>query len=64
MDREDSAQFQDGWFAHKASVPVDDNPFSERSQPKSYDLWQSGWCERFNAVKHDGDLSLDDNFYW
>lgn len=59
---EHNLAYLDGWFAHKGSVSGDDNPYNERTQPVSHGQWMSGWCKRFGACQHDGDLSLDDEY--
>jgi len=54
-----SAPYLDGWLAQKDGYNSG-NPYDETKQPYSYGQWISGWCDRFTAVKHNLDLSLDD----
>jgi hypothetical protein len=54
-----SAPYLDGWLAHKGGLNQH-CPYREDVQPYSYGQWVSGWCDRFSAVKHETDLSLDD----
>lgn len=57
---EDRVEYMDGWFAQRDDLSVDKNPYDKRLQSKSFSLWESGWCARFNAIKHGLDLALDD----
>ena len=54
-----SDAYKDGWYAHLLRVDIEKNPFDYRYQPYSQAEWRRGWCARFDAVKHDLDLSLD-----
>lgn len=56
--------YLDGWFAHKDGHVSSSNPYNENTQSVSYYRWMSGWTERFNAVKHELDLSTDEKFPW
>lgn len=56
--------YLNGWLAHKGDCPQDLNPYNEIQQPYSYANWLSGWCDRFSAVKHGLDLSLDEMDMW
>ena len=58
---DDMDAYKDGWFAHRDGVQ--DNPYDESSQKYSHYQWDSGWVARFSAVKHGGDLSLDDSLF-
>lgn len=49
-----------GWFAHKGERSQEENPYKEKVQEYSHNQWISGWCDRFSAVKHGLDLSLDE----
>lgn len=59
--------YLDGWLTHKSGVVhptlggTPDNPFNPDTQPYSNQQWMSGYCDRYAAVKHDGDLSHDFN---
>lgn len=53
MNDDASPPFRDGWWAHKEGVDIDKNPYKRRRQSWSHGQWQSGWCRRFEAVKHD-----------
>lgn len=52
--------YVDGWHAHRLDLSVDDNPYHVRLQFTSHNRWVSGWCKRFEAVKHGQPLELDD----
>lgn len=54
-----STAFLDGWAAHYSDKDQDQNPYDIDLQSKSHNEWVSGWCARFNAIKHGLDLSLD-----
>jgi hypothetical protein len=54
-----SVQYKDGWKAHQLGVSVHANPYDDKAQYHSNSQWQSGWVDRFNAVKHRGDMELD-----
>lgn len=54
-----SSPYMDGWFAHKKDLGTV-NPYDEKTQSYSHNQWTSGWCDRFSAIKHRLDLSLDD----
>lgn len=54
MNDEATIPYREGWHAHRLGVSSPEkNPYHERKQSVSHSLWQSGWCERFGAVKHD-----------
>lgn len=57
-----SEAYLNGWLAHKNGVEntADDNPYLETLQHYSNNQWLSGWCDRFSAVKHGLDMSLDE----
>lgn len=55
-----SEAYLNGWFAHKKNTPNFTNPYLEHQQYYSHMQWLSGWCDRFSAVKHGQDLSLDE----
>jgi hypothetical protein len=58
-----SAPFLDGWHAHRLiGAPMPENPYSEGTQPYSHHQYIAGWCERFNAIKHDLPLTHDAMF--
>lgn len=53
----------DGWLAHKGGVEYSNrNPYSATHAPASHALWREGWCDRFSAIKHESDLSFDQEF--
>lgn len=57
-----SEAYRNGWEAHSRGVGLDPdpNPYSEDTQPFSHSQWLDGWCSRFSALKHGGDLTLDE----
>lgn len=57
---ERTSAYMDGWHSHKGGQEQS-NPYSEAYQPYSYRQWLAGWCDRFSAIKHELDLSLDEN---
>lgn len=64
MSNTHSTAYLDGWLAHKSgNVAVEENPYHEDKQSRSHSEWMSGWGARFNACKHGGDLSLDEELY-
>lgn len=60
--QETTSAFRDGWFAHKGGFATGENPYNETLQWSSHHEWLSGWCARFEAIKHGKDTSLDE-FY-
>ena len=59
--------YRDGWLAHKELGLSDEqnpydaqNPYNEKTQAASYELWQNGYCDRFSNVKHDLVDDLDE----
>lgn len=63
MDEHKTEAFRNGWLAHEAAdVPVDANPYDKKTQEFSNIQWESGWCARFNALKH-GNLQENDDHY-
>ena len=48
-----SESFRNGWIAHSKGRGVHDNPYDEETESWSYLQWESGWCRRFSAIKHD-----------
>lgn len=54
-----SEAYLNGWHAHKAGLVSGDNPYDEAKQFYSDNQWVSGWCARFDAIKHGYSLSLD-----
>lgn len=56
--------YLDGWFAHKEGLSHNANPYNDCTQSASNNVWVKGWTDRFNAIKHDLDLSTDDEFPW
>lgn len=59
---DNSTAYIDGWLAHKNGCDINVNPYNEVSQEKSHSDWVCGWCARFNAIKHELDMTLDDNW--
>lgn len=55
-----SDAYRNGWRAHFNGIVSGENPYNEYTQTCSHSRWLSGWCDRFDAIKHDKDLSLDD----
>ena len=61
-----SSAYLDGWFTHKSGLThpklegMPDNPYDPDWQPYFNQQWMSGWCDRFSAVKHGGDLVHDE----
>lgn len=61
MTDKPSEAYLNGWMAHKNGVKYSNrNPYNEKTQAISYDEWHSGWCDRFNSIKHDRELKYDD----
>jgi hypothetical protein len=58
-----SEAYLNGWLAHKNNEEQDFNPYREGAQQYSYNQWLSGWCDRFRAVKHGYDLTLDEEIW-
>ncbi len=54
-----SEAYLNGWHSHEKGLVSSDNPYSEEKQSYSHMQWISGWCGRFEAIKHSKDLSLD-----
>jgi len=56
-----SEAYLNGWHAHKDGIEntANDNPYLEATQQYSNNQWLSGWCGRFEAIKHDKSLELD-----
>jgi len=52
--------YVDGWMANKNNVLRARNPYDLRAQFASYELWVEGWTARQYAIRHGGDLALDD----
>lgn len=59
-DDRPSAPFLDGWMAHKQGHSYDADPYNKFLQPYSFKQWLVGWSRRYDAVKHDRDLSYDE----
>lgn len=55
-----SEAYLNGWHAHGNGIETEANPYNENYQQYSHNQWLSGWCSRFDAIKHGKDLSLDD----
>ena len=55
-----TTEYMDGWHAHKDGCVSAENPYNERTQNFSYGRWLSGWCGRFEAVKYERSLELDE----
>jgi len=55
-----STEYMDGWAAHQNRRVSGENPYNEWTQARSYTRWLSGWCGRFEAVKHGKPLDLDE----
>lgn len=55
--------YLDGWHAHKNGHLAEDNPYAETRQARSYHQWISGWCDRFQAVKHGYALTWDHELF-
>jgi hypothetical protein len=60
MAIEKTTEYMDGWAAHKNDCVSGENPYDERKQSYSFGRWLSGWCGRFDAVKHGKSLELDE----
>lgn len=58
MKNDQTPAYRDGWLAHKKGVDQGRNPFDEDTQEVSHGLWLSGWCARFNELKHGDDPAL------
>lgn len=58
-----SEAYMNGWFSHLNDFSETANPYQEHIQRFSYVQWISGWCDRFSAVKHGHDLSLDEDLF-
>lgn len=56
-----SESFINGWFTHKNKKKTEQNPYNEDTQVKSHTEWMLGWSARFNAIKHQGSLALDEH---
>lgn len=57
---EGSLPYLDGWDAHRNGIQdPDSNPYHEKLQPRSHLAWLSGWCARFDAIKHGLPLEYD-----
>ncbi len=56
------SEYMDGWHANKNGHVSGDNPYNEDLQPFSYRRWLSGYCGRFDAVKHGHSLELDNEY--
>lgn len=52
MSRLYSAAHKDGWQAHSFGKQTNDNPYDKFIQAYSHAEWESGWCARFDALKH------------
>lgn len=63
MTAEKSDAYLDGWLAHKDGLAVESNPYDRLLQVRSNHQWESGWCDRFGAIKHDRDLAYDDAMF-
>ena len=66
-----SEAYIDGWLAQRhdskfaalyadGKRPKSDNPYNEFTQERSRIAWHTGYYDRQSAIKHGGDLSLDD----
>ncbi len=54
-----SEAYLNGWHAHKNGEVSGLNPYLEGIQEYSNNQWISGWCARFEAIKHEKSLELD-----
>ena len=55
-----TAEYVNGWHAHKNGCVSGENPYNERTQNFSYGRWLSGWCDRVAAVKCGRSFELDE----
>lgn len=62
MAIEKSTQYMDGWNAHKEGHASKLNPYPETLCAFSHRHWLSGWCDRFDAVKHGHSTDLDHRY--
>lgn len=58
-----SSAYVDGWLAHKNMIEQSKNPYDEKTQTRSNSEWLNGWCARFDAIKHNKSLDLDENWW-
>lgn len=57
-----TTEYMDGWCAHKEGCISGSNPYDDLTQAFSCRRWLSGWCARFEAIKHGSPLDLDEAY--